>query len=244
MIRSNPTNNQPDAHRLPDHQLDYVSRLVTYMAERIGTQTAVERTIYTTIWVLIARISAPIVARNLNYKPEVIQAALDHLIAEKLLWYDPDLRAVLQCPPFSALHTPHEVKTFGWERAYVCSFVDAPLALLIYGPNTWMDVRSVCPRSGETLQFRIKLDDSYALHYEAPTEAVEWRVWVPASIESLMSLGVHGARARMAAFRSQADLDTHRHYNPEDEGVVYTLNQALYLSECLLHAYQRALATH
>jgi hypothetical protein len=192
---------------------------------------------------LIARASAPIVARNLNYKPEVIQSALDNLIARKLLWYDGDLRAVLQCPPFSALHTTHQIKTFGWERAYACSFVDAPLALLIYGPNTWMEVHSTCPRSGEELRYRVMLDDSFALRMDAPASANQWRVWIPSQVESLDSLGVRGERAHMNAFHTPADLDTYRHYNPEAVGTVYTLPQAVYFSECLLRTYQRALTT-
>jgi hypothetical protein len=246
VIRSYPTNkNEPspiDERRLPVNQVDYVSQVIAYFSDNIGALIAVERAIYTTTWMLIARASAPIVTRNLNYKPDVTQSALNNLIERKLLWYDTDLRAVLQCPPFSALHMPHQVKTFGWERAYTCSFIDAPLALLIYGPNTWMDVTSVCPRSGEELCFRVMLSDSWTLRIEAPSEAKNWRVWIPSQIESLTSLGVRGERAHMNAFHTSADLDTYRHYNSDENGTVYTLDQAIYFSECLLRAYQKALA--
>jgi hypothetical protein len=246
VIRSYPTNNdnhQPlDAHRLPPGQVDSVSGILTHLTERIRALVSVERSIFTTTWMLIARVSAPIVARNLNYKADVMQSALTHLIEHNLVWYDDDLRAILQCPPFSALHTPHQVKTFGWERAYTCSFVDAPLALLIYGPNTWMEVQSVCPRSGEALRLRVMMDDALTLRLDVPAQAKAWRVWIPETADSLTSLGVRGKRAHMNAFYSATDLDTYRHYNPDETGVEYTLEQALYFSQCLLRMYQQALA--
>ncbi|MBZ0285982.1 MAG: hypothetical protein K8I30_00100, partial [Anaerolineae bacterium] len=107
MTRSTWTNNPPDARRLPPQTIDHVSAMMTAVTQPINALLPIERTIYTALWLLIARASAPIVIRNLPYKPEILQAALDHLIAERLLWYDNAMRAVLQCPPFSALHTPH-----------------------------------------------------------------------------------------------------------------------------------------
>lgn len=241
MIPSYPINKRPvDASRLPDHQAAYVSRVMNHLTQTIAALLPVERTIYTSIWTLIARMSAPIVARNLHDKPAVSQAALDHLIAANLIWYDPELRAILQCPPFSALHTPHEVKTFGWERAYASSFIDAPLALLIYGPNTWMNIHSVCPRSGEELHFRVLLDDTGDLRIDAPADATTWRIWIPGELETMLALGPH--TRRISAFRSEADLATDRHYHPHEIGAIYTLNQAIYLSACLLSVYQLALA--
>jgi hypothetical protein len=206
--------------------------------------TYIERTIYTTIWMLIARVSAPIVAPNLNYKPDVIRAALDKLIHNRLMWFDNDLHAVLQCPPFSALHTPHQVKAFGWERAYMCSIVDAPLSLLVYGPNTWLNVETVCPRSGEYLRFRVMLDDHFALKIDAPAQATQWRIWVPSSEDGALSLGPQGSRARMNAFHSEADFDIYRYYRPDEIGAMYTLEQAVYLSQCLLESLRKSLSGH
>jgi len=243
VTRSYPNNKMPvESRRLPENQAEYVNDVLARITHNITVLSPVERTIYTTTWMLIARVSAPIVTRNLNYKADVLQAALDHLIAQNLVWYDPELRAVLQCPPFSALHTPHEVKTFGWERAYTTSIVNAPLALLIYGPNTWMSVHTVCPRSGEELHFRVLLDDRGVLRIDAPADADTWRIWIPAEIETMMALGPHSRPIN--AFHTQADLDIDRQYHPDTPGVSYTLEQAMYFSECLLNAYQVALTPH
>ncbi len=232
-----------DRTRLPADQLDNVTKLITFVEENIRDLLHVERVIFTTLWMYIARASAPVTANNLKQRPMVIKATMDKLIHKRLIWFDTDLRAVLQCPPFSALHTAHEVKAFGWEATHECSFIDAPLALLIYGPNTWLNVQSTCPRSGEVLNYQVLLDSDQQLQIKAPAKAADWCVWIPNTEDGILSLETSGLRSRINAFHTQADYQTYEHYHAEfATGTLYTLPQAIYLSECLLKAYQQALA--
>ena len=48
------------------------------------------------------------------------------------------------------------------------------------------------------------------------------------------------SRLRIGAYHTQEDLDTQRFYEDGPPGMVYTLEQAMYLSECLLFGYRRA----
>lgn len=224
--------------------LPKLSALVQQMTDPVCQLTPVERAIYTHVWLLIARVSAPIVARNLNYDPDLVQSLLDKLTRHHLLWFDPDLHAILQCPPFSALHTLHQVKTLGWERTYMCSFLDTPLSLLVYGPNTWLRVETTCPRSGEKLSFRVMLDQRYHLQLDAPQSAAQWRIWVPLPPNSIYTLGLNGDRSKINAFYTQADFETYRQYAPPEDGVVLTFTQAMDLSQTLLQAYRSALTAN
>jgi hypothetical protein len=167
---------------------------------------------------------------------------METLNDRKLLWYDHDLRAVLQCPPFSVLHTPHQVKVFGWERIYASSFIDIPITLMVYGPNTWLSAQSVCPRSGETLAYKIKMREDFTLQADPPREASRWRIWIPpiapADSDAEPYLQFHRLRSKINAFNSESDLEMHREYDsPNDPGVVYTFEQAMYLSSLFLVAY-------
>lgn len=218
-----------------------LSALVRQMTDPVCQLTPVERAVYMHIWLLIARISAPVVARNLNYDPDLVQSLLDKLTRHHLLWFDPDLHAILQCPPFSALHTPHQVKTLGWERTYMCSFLDSPLSLLVYGPNTWVQVETICPRSGERLGFRVMLDQRYRLRLDAPQSAAQWRIWVPLPPNNIYALGLNGDRSKINAFYTQTDFETYMQYAPSEDGIVLTFTQAMELSQTLLQAYQSAL---
>jgi hypothetical protein len=159
-----------------------------------------ERMIFTTLWMYIAQASAPVGAGNLRYRLDIAKDALDALVENRLVWFDNDLRAVLQCPPFSALHTAHEVKAFGWERAYVCSMLDVPLALLVYGPNTWLKAESTCPRSGEILRYRVMLDNQQQIHMDVPPEAANWCVWIPSPADGYLSIEPNGVRATVNLF--------------------------------------------
>jgi hypothetical protein len=139
------------------------------------------------------------------------------------------------------LSTPHRVKVFGWEPAFACSFVDMPLALLLYGPNTWLSAQSTCPRSGEKLAFRVLMNDSRSFRLDAPASATRWRVWLPELPASGLTVGGSGVRSRINAFFSQADLDTYLHYHPAERGTGCTLEQAVYLSQVLAQTYHTVL---
>jgi hypothetical protein len=156
-----------------------------------------------------------------------------------LLWYDPELHGILQCAPFSALHTPHQIKAFGWELTYACSFVDIPLTLFVYGPNCWVEAHSTCPRSGERLSFRLMMREDGTIETDVPDEAVRWCVWLPLpSQRSMEAYGVFNAlRPKIQAFYSLQDLETHREYQNDDSGVIYSFDQALYLGSRLLSVY-------
>ena len=227
-----------DAAVLSAEQQTFVSEAQTRCSAHLGTLTPSERAIFTAIWTLMARTAAPVVVRSLHTSAAITQAALAKLVNCGLLWFDPDLRAVLQCPPFSALHTPHRVKVFGWDAAYTCSLIDVPLALLLYGPNTWLSAQSVCPRSGEKLAFRVLMADTGALKLDAPINSARWRVWLPELPPNGLTVGSGGTRSHINAFHSEADLHTYLHYRPDERGDSYTLEQALYLSQTLAQTYR------
>lgn len=232
-----------DAHRLPEGQETWVASLLARYLALLQSLTRDERVLYTQTWKQMARHNAPVVARSVLQSGQSATAAqrlMSSLNNSKLLWFDHDLHAVLQCPPFSVLHTTHEVKAFGWERSYACSFVDMPLALLVYGPNVWMECVSQCPRGGEKLAYRVRMDDQFHLHLDAPPN--DWHVWLPlpASPEEDALQAFHRIRPRINAFYSLDDLHTQRQYQASDPGVVYTLAQSLYLSECLMLVYRYA----
>lgn len=226
---------------LTEDQRAYVNTVSARCVEHLEALTPAERAIFTTIWTLMARTSAPVVVRSLHPSLEITHSALAKLTANGLLWFDNDLRAVLQCPPFSVLSTPHRVKAFGWDAAFACSFIDIPLALLLYGPNTWLSAQSVCPRSGEKLTFRVLMNDQHALKLDAPASASRWRIWLPDLPTGELTVGSSGARGRVNAFFSSADLDTYLHYHPTERGTRYTLEQSICISQALVQAYNAVL---
>jgi len=236
-----------DARRLPDGQIDWVRAAVEGYSALVESLSPDERALYGSIWRYLARNDAPATSRqfkHLNLPPVLVGELIESLNERKLLWHDEDLRAVLQCPPFSVLHTPHQVKVFGWERIYVPSFIDIPITLMVYGPNTWLNAQSVCPRSGETLAFKIKMREDFTLQSDPPREAARWRVWMPLPTEpdpeTEPYLQLHRMRPRINAFYTEGDLDMHRQYtSPDTPGVVYTFEQALYFSNLLLLAYSQ-----
>lgn len=234
-----------DLSRIPADEAENVQNLVLFIHERIGRLAQIDRGIYTTIWMNLTRVAVPLTARAFHkYREETVLFAFQRLMRSDLIWFDDEMQAVLQCPPFSALYTHHEVKAFGWDRAYVCSILDAPLSLLIYGPNTWLNVESTCPRSGEILTFRTKLDSNRRLQLESRAESANWRIWVPRTEGGNLSIKPMGIRARVNGFNTQTDFETYTQYHPTPaSGTLYTLEQAIYLSECLLHAFQEALET-
>jgi hypothetical protein len=111
--------------------------------------------------------------------------------------------------------------------------------LLLYGPNTWLEVESACRRSGEILALRVMIDNQQQLHFEAPPESTDWRIWVPEKMPLLVDPDVRQAGA--VGFYSPADFETDHHYNPGERGEVYSLADALYFSECLMRVYKQAL---
>lgn len=229
-----------DSERLPDGQADWVRELVGSLNAVLDTVSDEERRLYRQIWQHLARYNSPVPVRQfpgINRHLFVVQQMIASLKDRSLLWFDDDLRAILQCPPFSVLTTAHQVKVFGWERVYTTSFVDTPLTLLIYGPNVWLDAQSTCPRSGETLGYRVMLRDDRTLRYEAPSAAQSWCVWLPADSSSReVYSAFHQTRSKINAFNSQEDLTTHLQYQGDAQGVIYNFEQALYLSQCLLQS--------
>jgi hypothetical protein len=234
--------NALDIKQMPGEEwLEAITRQVETLIARLSVE---ERSLIPQIWKHIATYNTPAAARKLvNRQATHDQQVITGLSERKLLWFDNDLQAVLQCPPFSALHTPHEIKVFGWERTHASSFIDLPGVLLVYGPNVWLDTRSTCPRSGEKMQFRLRAGADGALDYEAPPEASGWRVWLPmpGDMAGEAYQQFHSLRSKINLFFTQDDLDTHRHYQSESSGMVYTFEQALYLGMILARTYRRIL---
>jgi len=237
---------QIDAARLPEGQVAWVAALVSRVMERLGRLSADERALFTQLCRLIARSGSPVTSHHLvdlKLHPDRIRDLMADLDRYKLVWFDDDLRAVLRCPPLSVLHTPHQVKAFGWERSYASSLIEAPVTLIVFGPNVWLTVQTTCPHSGELLKFRVMLTDSERLRLDAPGDADQWRVWLPVPAAPLADAydWLHENRLRIGLFHSQEDLDAYRRHEGGDPGIVYTLEQAVYLSQWLLYAYRRAL---
>ena len=245
LLRLSRSNMNLDASRLPPGEAENVKKFVSFVQTRIEKLARLDRIIYTMIWTNLARTTIPVTPRVLSkYREETVNFAFQRLVENSLIWFDDEMQAVLQCPPFSALHTHHEVKAFGWERAYVCSIIDAPLSLLVYGPNAWLKIESTCPRSGEILTYRVKLDSNQHLELDAAAESANWRIWIPRTENGNLPVEPMGIRSRIHGFNTQTDFETYRQYHPEtNAGTLYNIEQTLYLSECLLHGFQQALET-
>jgi hypothetical protein len=231
-----------DASRLPEGQIEWVDTLVNQLAASLQALTQDERSLYKQVWKYLATHQGPAAIRQIigaSRQTGLVEPLLRRLHERKLLWFDSDLRAVLQCPPFSVLSTPHQVKAFGWERAQAVSFFDLPTTLLIYGPNVWVEARSVCARSGEPMVFQLKMTDSRILQAQSPPQAEDWRVWLPIQQPPLDEALFEfiQLRSRINAFYTPTDLATHQHYQTNPSGVVYTFDQALYLANWLLYCF-------
>ena len=221
-------------------QAEQVADLTQKLQAEFESLDADSRQALSLIWGLIAQATAPIAINATSRQSETsLQHNLESLSAAGFIWYDTDLRCVLQCPPFSALTTNHRVKAFGWDNAQVCSLVDAPLALLLYGPNTWMTVCSICHYSGEELEFQMMVDDNLRFRTHMPLEARDWHIWVPSA-----GADVHRTDHQQHAARSfftAADFETYRESGPEEAGVLYDIDEAMAFSRCLLRIYHKAL---
>jgi hypothetical protein len=231
-----------DIEQLPGGE--WLQAVVGQFESLITQLSAEERSFIVQIWKHIATYNTPAAARKLvNRQASRDQQIIFGLSGQNLLWFDTDLQAVLQCPPLSALHTPHEVKVFGWERTHASSFMDIPSALLVYGPNVWLEARSTCPRSGEKMSFRLRLNADRMLDSDAPPEASEWHVWLPLTGEDPAEAYAqfHSARSKINLFFTRNDLETQRQYQSERDGMVYTFEQALYLGSALAQVYRRLL---
>ncbi|MCB9454519.1 MAG: hypothetical protein H6671_00870 [Anaerolineaceae bacterium] len=237
-----------DEQRLPGGQAAWINSVITQYTALVDELSADERRLYAYIWESMTRFIAPVSIRQYSgiKQPQiVIQQMVASLNTRKLLWYDDDLRAILQCPPYSVLHTSHQVKAFGWGRAFASSFVDAPSALLVYGPNVWVDMQGTCPRSGEELTLRVKMREDFKLEFDVPSGGEGWCVWLPSYPEETPERTYQEfniLRSKINVFHSLQDLQTHQQYqDDEGVGVIYTLEQALYASQFLLYAYSRVL---
>lgn len=231
-----------ELERFDPQQSEQVQAVVRAAQQSVQALTESECQTLRSIWALIAQSTSPIaISANNRQGDATLQRNLIRLIAASLIWYDDDLRGVLQCPPFSALTTNHLVKAFGWSPAQVCSLVDAPLALLLYGPNTWLTVQSICQQSGEQLEFRVLINDQQRIKTHTPLEAADWRIWVP----TMPPGDPHTDRDQHAAisFYSLADYETYSHYHSEDPGALYSFYEAMALSECLLKVYAAVLSS-
>jgi hypothetical protein len=227
-----------DLTGLTSEQIVQVETLAQRLQTTLAALSPPERSTIPSIWTLMAQATTPIALTH-SYQPD-IALIMNRLATIRLVWYDTELRSVLQCPPFSALTTEHQVKVFGWNMAYVCTFIDAPLALLLYGPNTWMDVYSRCQRSGEPLHFRVIQGDHCRLTVESSQDTTAWRVWLPDTLARGLP-GPPGKYRGASAFVTPQDLETYRYYFPTESGLAYTLDQAMILCMCLLQVYGQAL---
>ncbi len=239
MTPAPPNNNWPcDLQRFAPRQaaqVDNTLQTITTLFEALPTR---ERATFTSMWTLIAQTTVPATITPRQYDADV-EKILRDLTISGLLWYDHDLHAVLQCPPFSALTTHHHIKAFGWSKTYACTFLDIPLTLLVYGPNTWLNVESACQRSGEILSFRVMVDNHYGIQFEAPTNATDWRIWVPEKLPLAAGPGIKPGGA--VGFYTPVDFETYQHYNPDQPGEVYDLEAALHFGACLLRVYRQVL---
>lgn len=225
--------------RLPAGQADWVRELVSGYVAALEGLTPEELQLYAQIWKHLARYGSPATVRQfpgINRHLFVVEQMVASLSNRKLLWFDTDLHGILQCAPFSVLLTPHQIKVFGWEKVYATSFVDIAQTLLVYGPNVWMEAQTTCPRSGERLNFRLLMRNDNTLQIDAPFAAAYWRVWLPLPDNPSPNAFAEfsSLRGKINAFNSLSDLETHRQYQQMNNGVVYTLEQAIYLGSCLL----------
>lgn len=249
MTRPLPLSAPVDETRLPEGQAQWVADLIASQAAAIRELSSEERLLYAHIWKHIAHHAKPPAARQFGHispKTRRLQQAINRLKERHLIWFDEALQAVLQCPPFSALNTTHQVKAFGWERTFATSFVELPCTLAVYGPNVWLEARSICPRSGETLAYRARMREDHTLQVEA-LAADRWRIWVPlpAATNPQPLLEFNQIRPRIHAFYTLDDLATYRQYDPTGvAGVIYTFDQAIYLGEYLLQAYILVMERH
>jgi hypothetical protein len=235
-----------DDTRLPAGQVPWVVALTSGIIEHLSALPGDERALYLRVWKSIATFNAPVVAHqfgDMKLASDRVKQMLTTLDSQKLLWFDDDLRAVLRCPPFSVLQTQHPVTAFGWDRTYASSLIEAPATLLVYGPNVWLNIHTVCLRSGEPLRFRVMMDDQGELHLDSPEGANGWRIWLPIPEGERTAYDwLSEFRHQIGAFLTQEDLNTHRYYEDSAAGVTYSLDQAVYLSQWLVYAYRQALA--
>ncbi len=244
-MTSGPLSSSPggscDLERFRPEQAEQISALLHSTQQQLQALSPNECQTLRTIWTMIAQTSAPIAISATSRQSDAdVQRTLDGLSAAGLIWYDADLRCVLQCPPFSALTTNHSVKAFGWNSSQVCSLIDAPLALLLYGPNTWITVTSTCEHSGEALEYRVLASDMQRVKTHTPLEAASWCVWLPTLPDS--DPGPTGDQHAAISFYTQADFETYRLYHAEEPGVLYSFYEAMAFSECLYKLYHSFLS--
>jgi hypothetical protein len=220
-------------------QQTQVNALLEQVKRRFHRFTTQEREVFTTLWMSIARVGMPVPIHPAPiHNITNMMAVVAQLEQRGLLWLDVDMQAVLQCPPFSAIRTNHLVKAFGWNAAYACTLADVPLTLLLYGPNAWLEIKTICHETGSPLTFSVLLDEHRHLHLETPDEAADWRVWIPHSIIDQPP----SIERDVGLFATCDALDAYCAKHPEQEGVSYSINEAILLSEALILAYKQALS--
>jgi hypothetical protein len=85
----------------------------------------------------------------------------------------------------------------------------------------------------------VLLDEHHQLHLETPEEAVDWRMWIPHHIIDQPP----SSERDVGLFVTCDALDAYRAKHPEQEGVSYSINEAILLSEALIVAYMQALSS-
>lgn len=217
-----------------------ISTMLGRVNQRFAGLAAQERGVITTLWTLIARSGMPVPFKHAHLQSlSHVSDVMTDLQQRGLLWSDRDMQAVLQCPPFSAIPTACPVKAFGWNPAYACSFMDAPLTLLLYGPNAWLEVKAACHETKMPMQFRVMLDDQHDLHIETPETAAGWTVWMP---QAVMEYPPGPECVEPGIFATCDGFESYRAKHPDEEGVGYTFQEAIRFSEMMLRAYREALS--
>lgn len=227
-----------NAADFPEGQAEWISTLHESVGRALLDLDRDQRGMLRRVWEYMANHTTPPPLKLFSQIPQAL-ALLVELSAAHLLLYDGQLRSVLQAPPFSAIQTPHQIKAFGWERVYITSPLDAPLALLIYGPNVWMEMRTVCPQTGASLVYRLMMQEDGGLVPEQPGDAVSWRLWIPLPQQSLEEPAYvfNRRRSQIRFFQTEADLERFRMRQGSSEGMVFTCQQALAFSRQILALY-------
>ena len=223
---------------LPQGQAEWMQSLLESMGRTLLDLDRDQRSLLRRLWQHMANHTDPPSLKLFNQFPQAL-ALLIELNEAHLLLYDGQLRSILQSPPFSAIQTTHQIKAFGWERVYITSPLDAPLALLVYGPNVWMEMRTVCPQTGAALVYRLMMQEDGGLIPESGGDSAHWRLWIPfpeQSLEDPLHL-FNRRRSQIRFFQTESDLERFRTRQGVSEGMVFTCPQALALSRQILAQY-------
>lgn len=227
-----------DFSALPTGQAEWMQSLFDNLGRILMDIDRDQRHMLRRIWEFMASHTVPPTLKLFTQNPQAL-ALLVELNETQLILYDGQLRSVLQAPPFSIVQTPHQIKAFGWERVYVTSPLDAPLALLTFGPNVWMEMRTICPQTGAALVIRLMMREDGALIPESSGDTSQWCLWLPLPDQSLEEPShiFNRRRSHTRFFQTRDDLERFRIRQGSAGGVVFTFEQALAFSRHLVNLY-------